>query len=119
MSADKILEKYKHLLHKEFVDVQTLDRCFFRGILVDDEDYYFLLTSETKDNRYVSCVVDLATSGFVTVKEFYEENSDEVYDIITENINRVVRSLIKDLDEEDQDEILERLQEQYRFYGVK
>lgn len=41
---------------------------------------------------------------------------DDIYDIIAENINRLVRSKIKDLDEEDQDEILERLQEQYRFW---
>ena len=41
---------------------------------------------------------------------------DDIYDIIAKNINRLVRSKIKDLDEEDQDEILERLQEQYRFW---
>lgn len=70
MTPDELLEKYKDVLHKTFIETRTGKEYTYEGIWIDDYDYHFLMFSKENGKSYgLSCVGDFETHGFELVEE--------------------------------------------------
>lgn len=64
MTPDQLLEKYKNVLNKKFIDTRTKKKYTYKGIWVDEYDYHFLMYSKENGILGLSCVGDFETHGF-------------------------------------------------------